>query len=83
MVYVKYDLRFRIQNGGTAMGSLDFITSDLKEVFDQLYNEVVIESGIIPEDDETGQSAGRVNNIHITITKKRVKAAVAAGHDAS
>jgi len=70
---VKYDLRFSLEYKGTAMGSLDFINENLKELFDQLYAEVV-EMSIV--DHLTGQiiaTPEMLNDIHITITKKRVK----------
>jgi len=43
-VYVKYDVGFCIQQTGTTMGTLDFITSEIKEVLDQLYEDVVEKS---------------------------------------
>ena len=73
MVYVKYDLRFRIQHTVTTSGTLDFITSDIKDVFDQLYDEVVATSFIDPETDEISVKPEMLNKINMTITKKRVK----------
>jgi len=74
MVYVKYDVHFCIEHTGTTMGTLDFTTSDLKEVFDQLYEEVVATSFIDPDTDEISVKPEMLNKINMTITKKRVKA---------
>lgn len=41
---MKYDVGFCIQQTGTTMGTLDFITSEIKEVLDQLYEDVVEKS---------------------------------------
>jgi len=76
MIFTKYDLRFSLdwENGGTLNGDMDFIEDDLKEVFSQLYTEVVEGSlidhapGDIPEKPEI------INEISIRIVKKRVKA---------
>ena len=73
MVYVKYDLRFRIHHAGTTSGTLDFITSDLKDVFDQLYEEVVSTSIIDPVTDKISLPPESLSKINMTITKKRVK----------
>ena len=77
MVYVKYDVRFCIEHTGKTMGTLDFITSDLKEVFDQLYEEVVATSIKDPITDEISVAPEMLNKINIAITKKRVKACYA------
>ena len=76
MVYTKYDLRFSLdwENGGTLTGDMDFNEDNLKNVFSQLYTEVVEGSlidhapGDIPEKPEI------INEIRIRIAKKRVKA---------
>lgn len=76
MVYTKYDLHFSIdwEVGGTLTGDMDFNEEELKNVFSQLYTEVVEGSldahakGEIPEKPEI------INEIRINISKKRVKA---------
>ncbi|MCK9204534.1 MAG: hypothetical protein M0P58_08905 [Bacteroidales bacterium] len=73
MVYTKYDLHFRIKNKGTTLGSLDFITVNLKEVFDQLYQEVVTGSCINPLTDGMDDDPAMISAMNITITKKQVK----------
>ena len=70
---VKYDLRFSLKYKGTTLGSLDFVHENLKEVFDQLYTEVVESSIIDPITDKITGAPEMLNDIHITITKKRVK----------
>jgi len=76
MVYIIYDLRYRIEwkKGGTTLGSLDYPTDDIKEVFDTLYQEVVVESMLDPITDEINDSPENIRTIRITIRKKRVKA---------
>jgi hypothetical protein len=70
---VKYDLRYSLKYKGTAMGSLDFVNENLKEVFDQLYAEVVEPSIMDPITDKIIATPEMLNDIHIAITKKRVK----------
>ncbi len=76
MVYTKYDLHFSIdwEAGGTLTGDTDFNEQELKNVFSQLYSEVVEGSlddhviGNIPEKPDI------IHEIRINISKKRVKA---------
>ncbi|MBC8383898.1 MAG: hypothetical protein H8E57_00095 [Candidatus Cloacimonetes bacterium] len=76
MVYIIYDLWYRIEwiKGGTSLGSLDYPTYDIKEVFDPLYQEVVVGSMLDPITDEINDSPENIRTIRITIRKKRVKA---------
>jgi len=69
MNLIQYDFRFRIEwkNGGTSIGSWDYFTEDLKEIFDDLYKEVLIESLKDPVEDEITEPPENISRIHITI----------------
>ena len=75
MVYIIYDLRFRVEwkKGGTTLGNLDYPTDDIKEVFDPLYQEVVVTSMLDPITDEINDTPENIQAIRITIRKKREK----------
>ena len=73
MAYIKYDLHYSTRYQGHNLGSLDIITDDLKDVFDQLYKEVVIGSAAGSAGEDDSGSLENMNNINITITKRCVK----------
>ena len=71
MSLIHYDFHFRIEwkNGGTSMGSWDYFTEDLKEIFDDLYKEVLIESLKDPIEDEITEPPENIKWIRINIRK--------------
>ena len=71
MNLMQYDFRFQIvwKNGGTSMGSWDYFTEDLKEIFDDLYKEVLIESLKDPVEDEITEPPENIKVVQINIRK--------------
>lgn len=85
MVYTKYDLYYSIdlKNGRTLFATMDFTRDSLKEVFSLLYTEVVESTLEDMTREERPEKPEVINEVRITITKKRVKAEIVKSKDTS